>query len=92
MGKADIWSPEDERMLQELQQRKKDTHERQSENLMRVIKARVPIRSGAVSDVSLYDLRKAMIEHGGEFRDALLPFDHMGRALDRASPAGGPDA
>lgn len=79
MAKQEVWTEEDERQLQEMQQRKKNTQERQSEELLAVIKRYVPIRSGSVSDVSIYDLRNAMVAHGGAFRDALEPFDHMGR-------------
>lgn len=79
MAKQEVWTEEDERQLQAMQQRKKDTQERQSEELMNVIKRHVGIKSGSVSDVSIYDLRNAMIAHGGDFRDALEPFDHMGR-------------
>lgn len=74
-----IWTEQDEDTLRELQERKAVTQERQSAALMQVIKAHVGIKSGRVSDVGIYDLRNAMIAHGGEFRDALEPFDHMGR-------------
>ena len=79
----DRWTQEDERQLIALQERRKATHERDSEALLATIRRRVGIKSGTVSDVSIYDLRKAMVEYGGEFRDALEPFDHMGR--DRAA-------
>lgn len=79
MAKQEVWTEEDERQLQAMQQRKKNTQERQSEELLGVIKRYVPFRSGSVTDVSIYDLRNVMIAHGGEFRDALEPFDHMGR-------------
>ena len=75
----DIWTQEDERQLLALQVRRKVTHERNFERLMELVKRVVPVRQGTVSDVSIYDLRAAMIEHGGAFRDALEPFDHMGR-------------
>ena len=87
MGKPDIWTEEDERQLLAMQQRKKETQERQSEALMAVIKRHVGIKSGSVSDVSIYDLRNAMIAHGGDFRDALEPFDHMGRPRAEAPTA-----
>ena len=85
----DKWTEEDERNLQALQQRRQETHERQAGELMLVIERRVPIKSGSVSDVSVYDLRKAMIAHGGEFRDALEPFDHMGRPECRGEESTG---
>ena len=75
----DIWTQEDERQLLALQVRRKVTHERNAERLMELLKGVVPVRQGTVSDVCIYDLRTAMIENGGEFRDALEPFDHMGR-------------
>lgn len=85
----DIWTQEDERQLLALQVRRKVTHERNAERLMELVKRVVPVRQGTVSDVSIYDLRAAMIEHGGEFRDALEPFDHMGR-LQAAHPLDNP--
>lgn len=81
------WTEEDEAQLNALQQRRKETFERDSEALMNVIKQTCPIKSGAVSDVSIYDLRNSMIHNGGAFRDALEPFDHMGRP--KAAPADG---
>ena len=75
----DVWTEQDERNLQSMIVRKRETQEKQSDALMDVLKRRVPIKPCSVSDVSIYDLRKAMIAHGGEFRDALEPFDHMGR-------------
>lgn len=73
------WTEEDEAQLNALQQRRKETFERDSETLMGVIKQTCPIKSGSVSEVSIYDLRNSMIHNGGAFRDALEPFDHMGR-------------
>lgn len=75
----EIWTEEDERQLLSLQVRRKVTHERNADRLMELVKRVVPVKSGTVSDVSIYNLRAAMIEHGAEFRDALEPFDHMGR-------------
>lgn len=79
MPKQDHWTPEDEAQLNALQQRRKETFERDSEKLMAVIKQTCPIKSGSVSEISIYDLRNSMIHNGGAFRDALEPFDHMGR-------------
>ena len=66
----DLWTQEDERQLLALQVRRKVTHEANAERLMTLVKRVVPVKQGTVSDVSIYDLRTAMIEHGGEFRDA----------------------
>lgn len=90
MNKNDRWTEEDEKQLRAMVERKRETHDRQSEALMAVIKQHVPIRSGSVSDVSIYDLRKAMVAQGGAFRDALEPFDHMGRpqAVKDVAPSG----
>lgn len=85
MSRKDIWTEEDEKQLLEMQTRKQETQEKQGNALLSTIREHVPLKSGSVSDICLWELKKALISNGGAFRDALEPFDHMGRS--QASPA-----
>ena len=82
----DIWTEEEEKQLLALQKRRRQTFERNRDNLLALLKRYLSSHNGSTYSgyYSPRDVAMALIEHGGEFRDLLEPFDHMGR--DKAAP------
>lgn len=78
---TEIWTEKDEAALREMQERKQRTFLAAKAELLAALKEVVPKQNGSTYSgyYAPVDVADALIQHGGMFRDALLPFDHMGR-------------